>query len=323
MAEPMSKGAHYARINRRMQQFLKQNPSVMQHHRIFRAEDNVYEIDGKRVRLDWQGRPGQVGRLLVMDGPLRQPLPDYLAQGETNAEYDSSGIEKTTSLHHVPKDRRMTFNDSHKRYSRLDSMKVAKEQAAFREKAANYTKEGRHVPTDLYKSYDRSVAQKLRSGRHGVLPERHEEPEPVPEHDNEEEEGEDEEDERVEKITERANALESMRGQRNPADAADAPEREAQPPPPRQASMSRSISGHALPAPPPLAPPKRQAPPHAALAIPTPARAAMSYMGAPRHHVMHGAGMHAQAQLAQKSLAAAAVAAFPAGGARGVARGGA
>lgn len=38
-----------------------------------------------------------------------------------------------------------SFQDTHKVYSRLEAMKVAKEQALVRERAADYTKDGREV----------------------------------------------------------------------------------------------------------------------------------------------------------------------------------
>ena len=39
----------------------------------------------------------------------------------------------------------MSFNDTHKVYSRLEAMKVAKEQANMRERAAEYIKDGREA----------------------------------------------------------------------------------------------------------------------------------------------------------------------------------
>jgi len=328
--------AHYARIHRRMQQFLKQNPQVLKQHRIVKGEDNVYEVDGKRVRLDWHGQPGRVGRLLVVDGPLRQPLPDYLAMGEANAEYDTSGVEKTSSLHHVPKDRRLTFNDDHTRYSRLDSMKVAKEQAAFREKAAAYVKEGRVVPGELHRSYDRCLQQKLRSGRHGSClrqrTSRDESREPPQEGDRA---GRPKDSAGDSRSSSGAGAA-GPGGDGSQACDWDGPGQES---PTLQTRISRSVSGRMLPAPPAApralqAPPRQvQATPHrhaqAALAAPAGALAAGACCGgaaAPPPFAVssqHGAIALAHARQ-QKSLAAAAVAAVSVGAChRGGARGGA
>merc|ERR1719436_1622178 len=49
-------------------------------------------------------------------------------------------------------------------YSRLEAMKVAKEQALVREKAANYVKDGREVPQDLMMKYKKTIQQKLDPG---------------------------------------------------------------------------------------------------------------------------------------------------------------
>jgi len=119
------------------------------------------------VEIEWQYNtvPGQPGHLVVVDGPMRQPFADYLEMNEYNVEYDTHTIEKTSALHHVPKERRMTFDDTHKKYTRLEAMKVAKEQASIREKAADYTKDGKEVPDDLVRKYNKALRQKLRGGR--------------------------------------------------------------------------------------------------------------------------------------------------------------
>jgi len=57
----------------------------------------------------------------------------------------------------------MTFDDKHKKYTRLEAMKVAREQASIREKAADYIKEGKQVPDDLVKKYNQTLRKKLRS----------------------------------------------------------------------------------------------------------------------------------------------------------------
>merc|ERR1719436_1057886 len=80
---------------------------------------------------------------------------------EANAEYDTDTIAKMSALHRVPRECRMTFDDTHTKYTRLEAMRVAKEQAKFREKAADYTVEGKRVPDDLAGKYNRTLRQKL------------------------------------------------------------------------------------------------------------------------------------------------------------------
>jgi len=153
-------------LDQHVQWFLRHHPRDADRHDVVRLEQGVYEIDGHQVEMEWQYNavPGQPGHLVVVDGPLRQPFADYLVMNEANAEYDTQPIEKTSSLHHVPKERRMTFDDTHKKYTRLEAMKVAKEQATLREKAADYTRDGKQVPDELVRKYNKALRQKLRRG---------------------------------------------------------------------------------------------------------------------------------------------------------------
>jgi len=154
-------------IHQHVRYFLRHHPKAASCHTVTRMSDGFYDIDGKQVEVEWQHHPevGQPGHLVVVDGPLRQPFADYLIMSEANAEYDTQPIAKMTALHHVPKESRMTFDDTDKKYTRLEAMRVAKEQANIREKAADYTKEGRQVPGDLVKKYNKTLRQKL--GRRG------------------------------------------------------------------------------------------------------------------------------------------------------------
>lgn len=156
-------------IHQHVLYFLRQNQRTASLHTVQRLSRGFYDIDGHQVDVEWQHHQelGQPGHLVVVDGPLRQPFADYLERSEANAEYDTHTIAKTSALHHVPKERRMTFDDTHKKYSRLEAMKVAKEQANIREKAADYTKEGRQVPDDLVRKYNKALRQKLRGHRIG------------------------------------------------------------------------------------------------------------------------------------------------------------
>jgi len=142
--------------------YLRRNPEVRTRHSIARKSPGLYELDGREVRLEWQHspKPGGQGYLVVVDWPLRQPFSDYMEESEHNAQYDGQDVGRS-SLHQIPKEQRLSFNDTHKVYSRLEAMKVAKEQALYREKAANYVKEGHDVPNELLNKYKKSLQVKL------------------------------------------------------------------------------------------------------------------------------------------------------------------
>lgn len=143
-------------IDQHVAHFLKYHPQVLQEHRFFRKYPGVYEFDGRELSLELSERG-----LVVWDGPLRQPLADYMECSERNAEYDVQGIGVDTNLHSIPREKRMSFNDTHKVYSRLEAMKVAKEQAQMRERAAEYIKDGREIPKDMWQLYRSNIGRKL------------------------------------------------------------------------------------------------------------------------------------------------------------------
>lgn len=147
--------------------YLRHNEEVAKTRTVSRKRPGVYDIDGREVRVEWQyaADPGGQGCLVVVDGPLRQPFADYMVHSEKNAEYDIQGIGAGSALHSIPKEKRLSFRDQHKMYSRLEAMKVAKEQALTREKAADYIKEGRDVPRELLSKYKKTIQQKLDPGR--------------------------------------------------------------------------------------------------------------------------------------------------------------
>lgn len=151
--------------------YLRHHPEVHARHSLVRKRPKVYELDGREIRVDWQyaTEPGGQGFLVVIDGPLRQPFADYMAMSEENAEYETQTLGmNSASLHMIPKEQRVSFHDQHKVYSRLEAMKVAKEQAKFRETAADLVKDGREVPADLMTKYKKTIDQKLgRRQRHG------------------------------------------------------------------------------------------------------------------------------------------------------------
>ncbi|CAE7850972.1 HERC1, partial [Symbiodinium microadriaticum] len=104
----------------------------------------------RKGRLDLD-RQHQAARL-----PSRESL--HMLTGDVRIE---NWIGVDTSLHSIPREKRMSFHDTHKVYSRLEAMKVAKEQALVRERAADYTKDGREVPRELLSKYKKQVALKL------------------------------------------------------------------------------------------------------------------------------------------------------------------
>lgn len=156
-------------IDQHVRYFLRHHPQAARSHTVTRISRGVYDIDGKQVDVEWQHHPivGMPGHLVVVDGPLRQPLADYIAMSEANAEYDTFAVAKTSALHHVPKERRMTFDDSEGNYTRLEAMKVAKEQASIREQAADYAREGLQAPDDLVKKYNKNLRNKLGRNKTG------------------------------------------------------------------------------------------------------------------------------------------------------------
>lgn len=156
----LNQPAEYDLLDQQVRWFLSQHPDLARRHSVEFRRPGVYEIDRHEVWVEWQLGPGLVGGMpMVIDGPLRQPLLDYLQMTEKNAYYDTHSIAKTTALHNVPKEQRMTFDDKHERYPRLAAMKVAKEQARIREQAASFTSEGQEIPRrELVKKYNRNVS---------------------------------------------------------------------------------------------------------------------------------------------------------------------
>lgn len=130
-----------------------------------RMGEGEYVIAGREVKVGFCRQ----AYLVVHDGPLRQPFTDYLENKESTAIYHQQGLKKST-LNNVPKDSRISFGDDANMYSRLDAMKVAKEQALFREKAAGYVSEGQMVPADLRQEYEKKIDVKLGKRRWSAKP---------------------------------------------------------------------------------------------------------------------------------------------------------
>jgi len=159
-SRPRTAGGNDA-IDQQVQQFVRKHPRLK--GRVMWKSCGLYLFDGREIAVEWQ-RAGEMagpsGILMVTDGPLRQPLSDYVENMHTTAVYDSASLRRS-NLEQTSKETRMTFKDDEERYSRLDAMKVAKEQANFREKAAEYSRSGHSVPSDLLEKYEKTMDIKL------------------------------------------------------------------------------------------------------------------------------------------------------------------
>lgn len=141
-------------INTHVEKYLVAHPEFRDS--VLRKGEGEYIIDGREVKVGFCRQ----GFLVVHDGPLRQPFTDYVEKKEATAVYHQKGL-KTSNLSNLAQANRISFGDEGNRYSRLDAMKVAKEQALFREKAANYVNEGQSVPADLRQKYEKALDVKL------------------------------------------------------------------------------------------------------------------------------------------------------------------
>merc|ERR1719502_2185886 len=151
--------------------YFRHHPEVYKKIQIVRKRPGVYELNGREILVEWQYGllPGEQGFLVALDGPLRQPFADYMSQTEANAEYVTQGLS-VNALHAVPLPARMTFDDANRAYTRLEAMKVAKEQAIVREKAAEYSQMGMSPPTDLRNQYEKKISQRLNNHGRNRIP---------------------------------------------------------------------------------------------------------------------------------------------------------
>jgi len=112
-------------------------------HRVIRKRTNLYEIDGREVVLEWEKKcniTGKPGYLVVRDGPLRQPASDYLAHSDENQEYVTDDPSKNP--YHVKPEKLSFKDDDHQHYTRLEAMRVAKEQAKIRDETVKFNSDG-------------------------------------------------------------------------------------------------------------------------------------------------------------------------------------
>lgn len=147
--------------------FLKHHPEVHAQNNIVRVRPGVYNLNGREISVEWHYSedPDKPGYLITVDGPLRQPFADYMQGNENGIYYDETRLGRS-NLAQISKGQRLSFGDGNKMYSRLEAMKVAKEQALVREKAAEYANGGMTVPQqELMEKYQKTLAQKLGGGR--------------------------------------------------------------------------------------------------------------------------------------------------------------
>jgi len=149
-------------MNQHLQSFLSVNPHVQRRHNFFRRPEGTFQLDGERVQLEWQApQDGNPGELMVVegsDGSMRTSLLDYIQHVEALATTSNPLSREKAPF---PRDKLISFNDGHEAYSRLDAMKVAKEQALVREKVAGYLQAGKALPDDLMDKYRKSLRKKL------------------------------------------------------------------------------------------------------------------------------------------------------------------
>jgi hypothetical protein len=153
---------HEEALDQHVAYFLRKHPEFFKQHTISRIQPGWYNLDGRQISVEWHyGDNGEEGFLVAVDGPLRQAFADYIQGTEVNAQFDSNRLPRS-SLQQIPKERQLSFGNMHKEVSRLEAMKIAKEQALVREMAAEYAKDGHAVPESaLMERYRKTIDKKL------------------------------------------------------------------------------------------------------------------------------------------------------------------
>jgi hypothetical protein len=150
-------------------EYFRTNPAVFSRNRGFaRVRPGVYLANGREISVDllhtrttWKGPKF---RLMVKDGPLRQPLADYLENKDTTAEYSGSVFKAQNAVQAIPQGCRMTFCDAGGNYSsRLEAMKLAKEQAIVREEAATAMHQGKAVNPEIKAKYEKKTGNVMKN----------------------------------------------------------------------------------------------------------------------------------------------------------------
>jgi hypothetical protein len=163
---PVQCTEHENALDQHVAYFFRKHPEIFKQHAISRIRPGWYNFDGRQISVEWQHGDGD-GYLVAVDGPLRQPFKDYVQGSDMNAQFDNRRLP-LSNLQQIPKERQLSFGNMHKEVSRLEAMKIAKEQALVREMAAEYAKDGQRVPESaLIERYKKTIDKKLgkRSGR--------------------------------------------------------------------------------------------------------------------------------------------------------------
>jgi hypothetical protein len=146
-------------------EFFRQRPTFSVKHSaaLVRISAGRYAVYGREVTMEMTVSSNK-RKLWVKDGPLKQPLDDYLDNKDATAEYNGSVFQTRKALEKIPQDCKMTFHDTGAGYTRIEAMKVAKEQALVREKAAS----GQAPAGDLRSKYDKTIDAKLGKSRNSL-----------------------------------------------------------------------------------------------------------------------------------------------------------
>ena len=105
-----------------VQNFKLRRPEVQ----IAKCGSGIYEVQGRRIKLESNGW----GQPLVVDGPLRQPLSDYIDGSGRHEAWQPPLVQ--SALHALPKARRVSFEELYPE-NRTDAMRLAVLEAQARE----------------------------------------------------------------------------------------------------------------------------------------------------------------------------------------------
>lgn len=158
-------------VDMKVAEYFKAKPWVYLETKFTRTRPGVYSMKGREVQVEWTE-----GQLIIIDGVLKQPFAEYFETSKEprtttfvapTPEFSGSVFKAKNNLQTIPKECRVTFNDAGFDYSRIDAMKVAKEQASLREAAAKMMTQTGQVPVmdRLSSRYEKSMDQKLGSAR--------------------------------------------------------------------------------------------------------------------------------------------------------------
>lgn len=133
--------------------YFKTNPDVWEKTTCEKQQNSKYLINCRNVVVEWffAETDSDNGYLIVRDGPLIQPFCNYVDGSADNEKYEiREGMERPR-ISQIPKEGRISFSDKDMVYTRLEAMRVAKEQAKIRDQAADrFKKTGDFVNNDEY-----------------------------------------------------------------------------------------------------------------------------------------------------------------------------